>query len=378
MTSENIKAYAKEHHEEVVSIIKDLCAIPAPSGFEERRAEYCKRWFESIGAEGVYIDSALNCVCPINIEGKSEISVFVAHTDTVFPDTERMPYSDDGEYLRSPGVGDDTSSLAVMMLTVKYIIEKNITLERGALFVANSSEEGLGNLKGTRKIFEDYKGRIREFISFDSALGKIESECVGSHRYEVRVKTEGGHSYLAFGNKSAIDVISRMICEIYSIIPPKIDGARVTYNVGCVNGGTSVNTIAESAEMLCEYRSSSAEALKIMKSEFEKIFNKPRDGAEVSVSLVGDRPCAEGVDADAFNALLSVCASAVEDVTGAPVRLGSSSTDCNIPLSLGIPALCIGVYIGGGAHTRGEWVKRDSLIPGLELCIKAVIGVTKY
>ena len=375
LSNENIKKYALECYEESVALLKSLCLIPAPSGNELARAEFCRDFLVEAGAKGVYIDEAYNCVCPINADGSDELTVFVAHTDTVFPDTEPMPYSDDGVKISCPGVGDDTASLALMLLAVRYIIKNNIKLERGALFVANSCEEGLGNLKGTRKIFEDYKGRVKEFVSFDGNIGRIADECVGSHRYEVNVKTPGGHSYLRFGTRNAIDVIAELINEIYSITPPEIDGARTTYNVGTISGGTSVNTIAESASMLCEYRSSNAEALRVMKNKFEEIFNKERRDAHISVNLVGERPCAENVSPEALDKLRLQCASAMREVTGKEVVFSSSSTDCNIPLSLGIPAICTSIYTGAGSHTRAEWVERTSLIPGLEIALKTIFNV---
>ena len=371
----DFRKYSEESLEDAVSLIKELCAIPAPSGDELRRAEYCRDYLTSIGARGVYIDDAYNCVYPMNADGSNELSVFVAHTDTVFPDTERMPYSDDGVKLRSPGVGDDTASLAVMLLAIKYLLKNGFKPQRGILFVANSCEEGLGNLKGTRKIFADYKGRIAEFVSFDGKIGTIADECVGSHRYEVSVKTPGGHSYSAFGNRNAIDVIAEMVKEIYSIEAPQCGGYKTTYNVGTISGGTSVNTIAENAEMLCEYRSVSAESLRIMKENFRRIFEKERLDANVNIRVVGERPCMEGVDQNKLDILLKKCESAMSDTTGEPVKFSSSSTDCNIPLSLGIPAICTAVYSGGGAHTRSEWVERASLVPGLEIALRTIYNV---
>ncbi len=375
INEQQIKQYSTESLEAVVALIKDLCAIPAPSGDELRRAEYCRDYLNSIGATGVYIDEAYNCVYPMNAEGCDELTVFVAHTDTVFPDTEKMPYSDDGEILRSPGVGDDTASLAVMLVSIKYLLKNNFKPKRGILFVANSCEEGLGNLKGTRKIFEDYKGRISEFVSFDGKIGQIVNECVGSHRYEVSVKTPGGHSYGNFGNRNAIDVIAEMVKEIFLIEPPTCGGYKTTYNVGTISGGTSVNTIAENAEMLCEYRSVSAESLAIMKKKYHEIFEKERADATVTVRIVGERPCMEGVDADALDALCKKCGAAMLEVTNEPVKFATGSTDSNIPLSLGIPSVTTGVYIGGGTHTRGEWVERASLVPGLEIALKTIFNV---
>ena len=157
-----VKEYAKERYGELLSLLKELCLIPAPSHHEEKRAEFCKEWFLKNGMKGAYIDDALNVIYPYGIEGKDALTVLVAHTDTVFPDTEPMPYVDDGEKIWCPGVGDDTASLAVMMLVARYFHENEIDAG-GVLFVCNSCEEGLGNLKGTRQIFRDFEGRIRQF-----------------------------------------------------------------------------------------------------------------------------------------------------------------------------------------------------------------------
>ena len=157
-----MKDFTQKHKDSIYKTLEELCAIPAPSHFEKARAEYCKKWLENAGAEGVYIDDALNVVFPMNCEGSDKITVVVAHTDTVFPDTEPMPYTDDGTYIRSPGVGDDTASLVIMLHAAKYLIEKDFTAPHGLMFVCNSCEEGLGNLKGTKRIFSDYKVRISQ------------------------------------------------------------------------------------------------------------------------------------------------------------------------------------------------------------------------
>lgn len=371
-----IKKFIEDNKEEMYKILKDLCLIPAPSHFEDERAKYCKNWFLNNGAENVYIDEAKNVILPVNCENSNNLTVVVAHTDTVFPDTEPMPYSDDGNIIRCPGVGDDTASLAVLMLSAKYLIENNIKPKDGLLIVCNSCEEGLGNLKGTRQIFKDFEGRIKQFISYDAHIGTINDTCVGSHRYEVTVKTEGGHSYGAFGNKNAIAELSKIITEMFKIEVPKIDNSKTTYNVGTISGGTSVNTIAQEASMLCEYRSDNVECLAIMKEKFEKIFETARTPKiEVIVNMVGERPCADGVDETKIRELCEIFAKDIKEVTGADALYKSSSTDCNIPLSLGVPAICTGVYSGGGTHTREEWIEKESLIPGLELGIKHILSI---
>ena len=370
MNVENIKSYAKANETLLMKTLKELCLIPAPSGKEEARAAYCKRWLEVAGAKGVYIDEAQNVIFPLNCEGSNDITVFVAHTDTVFPDLEPMPLVDDGGKICCPGVGDDTASLAVMLLLAKYCVEHDIPPKGGFLFVANSGEEGLGNLKGTRQLFKDYEGRIALFISFDSNLDLINDRCVGSHRYEVEVQTEGGHSFQRFGLPNAIACLSQIVADIYQIAIPQKEGCRTTYNVGTISGGTSVNTIAQSAKMLCEYRSEDKDCLAYMEKQFADIFTRANTHeVKVLVTKVGDRPCGD-IAPEKIAALVERLRPVIADVIGMPVTTKSASTDCNIPLSLGIPALCMGVYFGGGSHTREEWIRKDSLALGLEAAIR--------
>lgn len=373
MLIDEIKSYIEKNNDLMLRTHKELCAIPAPSHKELKRAEYCKAWLEQVGAEGVYIDEALNVIFPLGCEDSNAITVFAAHTDTVFPDTEPMPYHDDGEKIHCPGVADNTAGVAVLLMMAKFFIEKKCRPAGGILFVCNSCEEGLGNLKGTRQLFQCYGERIRQFISFDSQIDVIADRCVGSHRYEVEVQTEGGHSYLAFGNANAICELSKIVTAIYNIQAP----ASTTYNVGSISGGTSVNTIAQSAKMLCEYRSSDRTCLAQMKEEFERIFEEAQsDEVQVNVRKIGDRPCSN-IDDAKIERLRQILKPLIEEVIHTPVRFNSSSTDSNIPLSMGIPAMTIGIARYGGMHTRQEWVEKASLAPGLEIAIKTALRLTE-
>ncbi len=372
-----LKDFIETNYEELLQLIRDLCKIPAPSGKEEQRADFCLEWLKKVGAEGVYIDEALNVVYPHNCNGSDAITVVVAHTDTVFPDTQPMPFSEDDEKMYCPGIGDDTASVAVLLMTVKYFVQNNINSEDGILFVCNSCEEGLGNLKGAKEIMRAYNGRVSQFVSLDkSYFGSIQNKCVGSCRYEVEVKTPGGHSFSKFGNKNAIAELSGIITKIYEIDVPHIDDSITTYNVGGIEGGTSVNTIAQSAKMLCEYRSDNSECLEIMGKHFEEIFNSTKsDEVEVCVKVIGVRPCEKGVDPVKKKALLDKLADVMISVVGGKIEYCSMSTDCNIPLSMGVPAGCFGVYDGGGSHTREEWINKESLRPGLEIAIRSVLAI---
>lgn len=381
MFEKEIEVFSEENYEEMLELLRELCHIPAPSHQEQARAEYCKNWLEEAGAEGVYIDEALNVIYPLNCEGSSEITVFAAHTDTVFPDTTPLPYEEDEEKIYCPGVGDDTASLAVLLMTAKYFIQRQSGLAsalppKGILFVCNSCEEGLGNLKGARQMMQDYAGRIAQFVTFDSNLSVMNTRCVGSHRYQVEARTEGGHSFQKFGNPNAIAVLAQIVSRIYEIQVPQLENTRTSYNVGIIEGGTSVNTIAQNADMLCEYRSDNVEALAIMQKNFEEIFAAAQaEGVQINVKKIGDRPCAKNLDMARQDKLALACRQVIEGVIEKSVIDKSASTDCNIPLSLGIPAVCIGVYNGGGSHTREEWVEKESMKPGLEIAVKLALRV---
>lgn len=363
-------------NDEMLSLIEALCNIPAPSGLEEKRAEFCKGWLEANGAEGVYIDDAKNVVYPVNCENKDSIILFSAHTDTVFPYTEPMPFVNDGEYLHSPGVGDDTACLASLLMVAKYVAQNKPKSNKGILFVANSCEEGLGNLKGIKQIMKDYGERITEAYAFDSCYDHMYNRCVGSERYKINFKTEGGHSFNAFGNSNAIVAAAELITELYKLEVPKSDGNKTTYNVGTIEGGCSVNTIAEDASFLYEYRSDDYESLKIMREQFknavEKFKNKNK--AEITVETIGIRPCGNLKDTSRLDEMTKRVIAVTEKHTGEKCAVRSASTDCNIPMSLGIPAVCVGAFMGDGAHTRAEKVLIKSIPIGLKITAEIILG----
>lgn len=166
--------------------------------------------------------------------------------------------------------------------------------------------------------------------------------------------------------------MAKIINRIYSIQVPRKEGRLTTYNVGTITGGTSVNTIAQSAKMLCEYRSDDKDCLAVMQKEFQTIFAQAQsETVQVKVTQVGDRPCSD-VNKEKQDALTAKIESVYKDVFGWTMKRTTSSTDCNVPLSMGIPAVCMAVYAGEGAHTREEWVEKASMVSGLEVAIKTV------
>ena len=370
-----ILSYLEENNEATISLIETISKIPAPSGKEEKRAEFVKNWLTENGAEGVYIDSALNVIYPVGCEGKDDIVVFMAHTDVVFPDLTELPFSKDDEFLYAPGVGDDTSALAILMMVAKYVAQNKLVAPRGILFVANSCEEGLGNLKGNKQIMKDFSGRIAEVYTFDGKYDTLVNKCVGSHRYEIIFETEGGHSFGAFGNRNAIAAMSEFITNLYKCEVPHKDDSKTTYNVGIVEGGTSVNTIAQSTKMLYEYRSDDKECLAKMQQFFnEQVELMKKTGkAEMTVNLLGDRPCGGEVDQEVHSRMTELGIKVSEKHSGMKCKIKSGSTDCNIPMSLGIPAVCVGSWIGYGTHTREEKVLISSIPVGLKITAEIIL-----
>lgn len=370
----DLQKFSEEKFEELLKIHRDLCVIPAPSHFEDERAKYILKYLKDCGIDNAHIDVAKNVICQLG-KPSDKMVVFMAHTDTVFPMDTPLNYVDDGEIIRCPGAGDDTGSLVGLLTCVKYMAENGIVPEKTLMFVANSCEEGLGNLKGCRQIFQDYGDRIEYLYSFDSKPGGITNKSVGSHRYKITAITEGGHSFDDFGNRNAIGVLAEIINEINKIEIPKLGNSRTTYNVGVIEGGASVNTIAQNASMLCEYRSDNVECLAIMEEKFSNIFEKAKANCiELKVELVGDRPC---MSAEMDMELLQKITCRAKEIQskhfGVNVIEESGSTDCNIPHSMGIPAVALANYDGDGIHTCEEWVIKNSFKAGLKVSMELIL-----
>lgn len=357
------------------ALLKEMTLIPSPSGYEDEIAAFVKKWLEDVGAKGVYIDEAKNVIYKVKGEVENEAVVFMAHTDTVFPFETPLVWKEDEEKYYCPSVGDDTCSLSVLLTVVKYIVKNCLKPKKTVLFVANSCEEGLGNLKGSKQIVKDFGGVLNEFFTFDGKFQAVNCKCVGSHRYKVKCTSEGGHSFGAFGNTNAIAELSKLVADLYTVEVPKKEGTKTTYNVGMISGGTSVNTIAQFAEMLYEYRSDDRECLAAMKATFDEKVEaiKANSKANFEVELVGDRPCDGIVDEIKHREMIDRVKATCEKYSGIPCAEKSGSTDCNSASAAGIPSVCVGVYSGGGAHTREEYVVKDSIAIGLKIAAELIL-----
>ena len=369
----NHAAWIEAHRQEHMDLLLTMARIPAPSNQEEKRAEFICNWLHARGGKDAYIDEALNVILPLGVTESNPLAVFAAHSDIVFPDLEPLPLRIEDGRIHCPGVGDDTASMAALLMMAQYLLETGLQpREMGILIVLDAGEEGLGNLKGIRHLFDTFGSRIREFVSFDGGECRCVNRAVGSKRYRIAIETEGGHSYGAFGNRNAIAYLASLIDTLYTIKVPPL--GKTTYNVGTISGGTSVNTIAQHAEMLYEFRSDEAEALVIMEAHLEAALNFYRTkGITVTAELVGDRPCSAPVDMQTMEAMTQRAMAATERHYGRELHFDAGSTDCNIPLSRGVAALCLGVYRGRGAHTREENIDIDSLIPGMKFLFDTVL-----
>ena len=370
------EAWCESHAEEAIALLKELGKIPAPSHHEEKRAAYVKNWLEAQGAKDVYIDEALNVVYPIGVTENNPVVILMAHTDIVFPDTEELKlYEEDGK-LYAPGIGDDTANLVTLLMAAKYATEHDLKFDVGVVIVANACEEGLGNLKGSKQILKSFDGRVVEMISVDGGMHRVCNVAVGSHRMKVTIRAQGGHSYNRFGNTNAIAQMAQLINALYEKKVPTL--AKTTYNVGVIEGGTTVNSICAECSMLYEYRSESRECLR----EMEEFFNKTIDdhrrlGMEIDVEILGIRPCTGDVDMEKLNDLTERMKKIMHEYTGNVITACAGSTDANSALAIGIPSVTIGAMNGLGAHTRGEWVELSSILPGQKISLAVLMQYVK-
>lgn len=369
-TLDRMRAYAASVASQELELLRELAQIPAPSGREQRRAAFVADWLRQAGCAKVEIDAAQNVLCFLGNaapEGDGPLEVFSAHTDVVFDDEETLPLKEQDGRLWCPGIGDDTANLVGLMMTASLLATSpHLVAHRGILVVANSCEEGLGNLRGTRALYQRFGRRIASHVTFDTYTGAVVAHAVGSERWRVSVECEGGHSWRCFGQPNAIVELAALIDDLARIELPR--ASRTTWNVGTIAGGSTVNSIAEHAEMLYEYRSGANGCLQAMRRAFlDRIAAHRRAGVSLTAELVGDRPADADEPIEGLAALETRAVRALRAVTGLEPDLHPSSTDANIPLSLGIPALCVGAVRGGGAHTREEWIDPASLQEGLVL-----------
>jgi tripeptide aminopeptidase len=343
---------------------RTLCEIPAPPFKEQTRGLEYKRRLEALGLTA-RVDAVGNVLAERRGSGRGPTVVIAGHLDTVFPEGTDVKVKQEGGRMSAPGIGDDCRGLAVVLAVARAYQRANPTHSGRIIFVGNVGEEGPGNLRGVRHLFEkELKGQIDYFISVDGVGLDLTSRAVGSNRYKVTYKGPGGHSYGAFGIPNPIHAMGRAIAKISDIqVPP---GAKTTFNVGIVAGGTSVNSIPFEGIMEIDMRSESAENLRTVDGMIRRALHEAvneenarwpgeraaRARVSVVIDTIGIRPT--GGQADSVR-IVQVGLAAARSL-GFSATTGAGSTDSNLPISLGIPAITIdGGGNGGGAHSLSEW-----------------------
>ncbi len=370
-----VENYVAEHIEEAEQLLCELGKIPAPSHQEDLRAEFCRDWLIAQGAKDVTIDEAKNVVCKINCDEQKDLAAFMAHMDIVFPDLEPLTVVQEGRKLFAPGIGDDTSNLVNLLMAAKYILKHEPKLNMGFLIVANACEEGLGNLDGCKEIIKTYGEQIKAFYSFDGYMSQCTNVAVGSYRYKITVKTAGGHSWLNFGDPNAVEILCGLVEKLYALEVPT--EAKTTYNVGCIEGGTTVNTVAQEASMLFEFRSTSQKCLELMHQKLEETIEGMEGDFQITTELLGVRPGNGEMDREALEAYTQKSKEIIQEFYEGELDCDAYSTDSNIPLSKGILANTIGTIKGASAHTREEWVDLDSLPSGMKIALSILLQYTE-
>ena len=336
-----------------------LCEVEAPPFKEAKRAALYAQLFRDAGLQNVRIDKEGNVLGERPGALPRPHLVFSAHLDTVFPEGTDVTVKREGTMLRGPGIGDDCRGLAVVLGVVRALDQAKVRTPGKITFVGTVGEEGLGDLRGVKYLFnEGLKGQIDRFVSIDGTGLGITHIAVGSLRYRVAFKGPGGHSYGAFGMVNPVHALGRAAALISEFQVPT--EPKTTFNIGRIGGGTSVNSIAFEAWMEVDMRSADRAALQSLDAKFHKAVDdavadeNARWGRQELTSdkaLVGNRP-AGGSAAD--SPIVQAAVSATRAL-GLPVTLDEGSTDANIPMSLDIPAITIdGGGRGSGSHALDE------------------------
>ena len=336
-----------------------LCEVPAPPFKEAKRAELYAQMFRTAGLQNVRIDKEGNVLGDRPGAQPRPRLVFTAHLDTVFPEGTDVRVKRDGAILRGPGIGDDCRGLAVLLAVVNAMNQAKVQTQGSITFVGTVGEEGLGDLRGVKYLFnEGMKGQIDRFVSIDGTGLGITHIAVGSLRYRVTFKGPGGHSYGAFGLSNPMHALGRAVATISQFEVP-LD-PKTTFNVGRIGGGTSVNAIPFDAWMEVDMRSASPSALEALDAKFKRAVDDAvrdedarwkKNVLSVDKTLVGMRPAGQtAADSPIVQAAVSVTRA-----LGFPVALDEGSTDSNIAMNLGIPAVTIdGGGRGTGSHALDE------------------------
>ncbi|QEI05676.1 M20/M25/M40 family metallo-hydrolase [Pigmentiphaga aceris] len=379
----------KEHERIVEEGIK-LTEIPAPPFGEKARAEEFAKMLQAAGLSDVQIDPEGNVLgLRKGTRSDGKVVVVSAHLDTVFPAGTDVKVKRQGTKLYAPGIGDDTLSLAVLLGFVRAMKEAGVNTRDDILFVGTVGEEGPGDLRGVRYLFTKgaYKDKIKSFFSVESGdVNRVTNGGVGSKRYRITFSGPGGHSYGAFGSVNPMFAQAQAAAEFSRILVPA--KPKTTYSIGLIGGGTSVNSIPVSSWMEVDMRSESVDELKRLEDRMLKIMQEAAEGENfarsttnakitVETKLIGDRPAG---NTDMKAEIVQIATAAIE-AGGYKPDYNWSSTDSNMPMNLGIPALTIGrgdVGKSGRSHSLDEWtdVEKGPMVKAMTTSLSIVLTAT--
>lgn len=373
------QAALRADHERLVEEIILLTEIPAPPFREAQRAEAFRAMLEAAGLEDVRLDAVGNVTGVRRGRGNGQMIALAAHLDTVFPEGTDVRVRREGTRLHAPGVGDDTRGLAVLLAFARALDVAGVRTEADLLFVADVGEEGKGDLRGIRHLFGEgeYRDRIGAFFTFDSPdMEEVVTCGIGSLRYRLVFRGPGGHSFSGFGTVNPGHVMAEVVAGMARMEV----GPQTTFCASVFGGGTSVNAIPEEVWVEIDLRSAAAEALAALEARVRAIVaeavavenGRGRGEVRAEFQVIGNRPAGR-TDAGQHIVTHTLAALAAFGFQG---RTGWSSTDANIPMSLGVPAIRIGTGgTGGGAHTLEEWidVEEEASLRGLSAGLAAVL-----
>jgi tripeptide aminopeptidase len=361
---------------------KRITEIPAPPYKEKVRAEYYLKRFQELGFKDAAIDTEGNVIAVRKGSGGRPKLVVSAHLDTVFPEGTDVAVKEKDGVTLAPGIGDDSRGLAALLSLIKSINANEIATVGDVMFVGTVGEEELGNLRGVKALFRDHAD-IDGFISIDGlGITRVVNQATGSHRYEMTFKGPGGHSFQEFGLPSAIHAMGRAIAKISDLQTPS--DPKTTFTVGTVSGGTSVNAIAAEAKMAVDMRSDSTEELLKLEARLLDLVKQAvveenarwkSDKLAVEIKLIGDRPA--GIVA-MDSPIVQATQRTVSTITRGPrVTFAGSSTDSNLAMSIGIPAVTIGGGgEGGNWHSRNEWYRPVNAYYGPQNALLTILVLT--
>jgi len=360
-----------------------LTEIPAPPFQEAQRAAAVKAALSEAGLI-VQLDKVGNVIGELRGTNEKEIVVVAAHLDTVFPPGTDVAVHRDGSRMDAPGISDNGSGLAALLAFARALQFARLKPQRTILFVGDVGEEGEGNLRGMRAIVDAYRGKLKAVLVLDgSGTDHVTTKALASRRLEALITGPGGHSWSDFGMANPINALVRGSVRFINTKVPATP--RTSFNIGQIEGGTSVNSIPHEARIKVDIRSESEEELTRLESalrecisagvrdEMDSARDRSKGKLEWKVELLGSRPGGELAPDSALLAALR----AADEYVGNQSRIERSSTDANIPLSLGIEAISIGAGgSGGGAHSLQEWYDATGRETGLKRALLTILGIS--